>query len=139
MDINTILLIFFAIPLAIIIFSIALQKLFRNPFLVAGIIFAILLIIVLAFFDSIFLILVIAYTILAFITAVLTKIICKLLRRIENSNSDSNSNSNNCTSNTIEGGDEDLISVSTNDSQLLNSGTDYNSNCTCVSNRNRRF
>ena len=36
---NTLLL-FFALPIAVIIISIALQKIFRNPFLVAAIIFA---------------------------------------------------------------------------------------------------
>lgn len=77
---TTNLLIFFAIPLAVIIFSIALQKVLRNPFLVAGIIFSVLLIIVLAFFDTIFLIAVLAYTILSFVTAVLTWLICRWLR-----------------------------------------------------------
>lgn len=77
---TTNLLIFFAIPLAVIIFSIALQKILRNPFLVAGIIFSIFLIIVLAFFDTIYLIAVVAYTILSFITAVLTCLICRFLR-----------------------------------------------------------
>ena len=43
------LLIFFAIPLAVVIISIALQKILENPFLVAGIVFSILLVIVLAF------------------------------------------------------------------------------------------
>ena len=38
---NEILLIFFAIPIAVVIISIALQKIFRNPILVAAIIFAI--------------------------------------------------------------------------------------------------
>ena len=39
------LLIFFALPIAVIIISIALQKIFKCPFLVAGIIFAIFLIV----------------------------------------------------------------------------------------------
>ena len=73
------LLIFFAIPLAVIVISIALQKILRNPFLVSAVIFSILLVIVLAFFDPIYLIAVLAYTILAFIAAVLTCLICRLL------------------------------------------------------------
>ena len=77
---TTNLLIFFAIPLAIIIISIALQKVLRNPFLVAAIIFSILLVIVLAFFDTIYLIAVVAYTVLAYITAVLTCLFRRLLR-----------------------------------------------------------
>ena len=77
------LLIFFAIPLAIIVISIALQKILRNPFLVAAIIFSIALVIVLAIFDPIYLIAVVVYTVLAFITALLT---CFLSRVLGNSN-----------------------------------------------------
>ena len=40
---NILLLLVFAIPIAIIVISIALQKLLRCPILVAGIIFSILL------------------------------------------------------------------------------------------------
>ena len=39
------LLIFFALPIAVIIISIALQKIFKCPFLVAAIIFAAFLIV----------------------------------------------------------------------------------------------
>lgn len=76
---NTILLIFFAIPLAVIIFSIVLQKLIKCPALVAGIVFSILLIVVLAFFDFVFLLAVIAYTILSFITAFITSLVCRFI------------------------------------------------------------
>ena len=131
MDINTILLIFFAIPLAVIIFSIALQKILKNPFLVAAIIFAILLIIVLAFFDSIYLILAIAYTILSFVTAVITKIIWRLIKRLNSDSDDDSDSNNNCNSNFLEGNNEDLISVTTNNNQMLNSGTECNCNYTC--------
>ena len=74
------LLIFFAIPLAIIVISIALQKILRNPFLVSAIVFSVLLIIVLAFLDIIYLIAVVAYTILSFTTAVLTCVISRFFR-----------------------------------------------------------
>lgn len=77
---TTNLLIFFAIPLAVVVISIALQKVLRNPFLVAGIIFSILLIIVLALFDTIYLIAVVAYTILSFITAILTCLLGRFFR-----------------------------------------------------------
>ena len=73
------LLLFFAIPLAVVLISIALQKILRNPFLVAGIGFSILLVIVLAFFDTIYLVAVVAYSILSFITAVLTCVLCRVL------------------------------------------------------------
>ena len=77
---TTNLLIFFAIPLAVVVISIALQKVLRNPFLVAGIIFSILLIIVLALFATIYLIAVVAYTILSFITAILTCLLGRFFR-----------------------------------------------------------
>ena len=74
-----ILLIFFAIPLAVIIFSIALQKIFKCPFIVAGIIFAIFLIVTFIVDDLIFLVATIIYTIIALITAFIVKIICRIL------------------------------------------------------------
>lgn len=76
------LLIFFALPIAIIIISIALQKIFKCPFLVAGIIFAIFLIVTFAIGNLNYLVATIAYTILAFITAILTNIICRILREL---------------------------------------------------------
>lgn len=79
---NAALLIFFAIPIAVIIISIALQKIFRNPFLVAAIIFAIFLVVTFAIGDLIYLVATIAYTILSFITAIITCIICRLLQNI---------------------------------------------------------
>lgn len=89
---TTNLLIFFALPLAVVIFSIALQKILKNPFLVSGIVFSVLLIIVLAFFDTLYLIAVIAYTILAFITAVLTCLIHRWLENNQIFNSDCSNN-----------------------------------------------
>lgn len=76
------LLIFFAIPLAVIIFSIALQKIFKCPILVAAIVFAILLIVTFAAFTSDFLVLAIIYTLLAFITATFVCVLCQILRQI---------------------------------------------------------
>lgn len=77
------LLIFFALPIAVIIISIALQKIFKCPFLVAGIIFAIFLIVTFVVGNLNLLIATIAYTILAFITAVLTNIICRIRRELD--------------------------------------------------------
>ena len=74
------LLIFFALPLATIIISIALQKIFRNPLLVAAIIFAIFLIVTFIIGDLNFLIATIVYTIIAFITSTLIQLICRLIR-----------------------------------------------------------
>ena len=77
------LLIFFALPVATVILSIVLQKILKNPLLVAATFFAIYLIVAFAFSDSSFLVLTILYTILAYLTAVLTKWICCLLERLK--------------------------------------------------------
>ena len=76
---SNILLIFFALPIAVVIISIALQKIFKNPILVAAIIFAIFLIVTFVVGNLEFLVATIAYTILSFVTAILTYIICRLL------------------------------------------------------------
>lgn len=72
-----ILLVFFAIPIAIIILSVILETFIKYPIKVAGIFFAIFLVVAFALGGSAELIvLAIAYTILAFIAAYLTSIIC---------------------------------------------------------------
>ena len=123
------LLIFFALPIAVIIISIALQKIFKCPFLVAGIIFATFLIVTFVVGNLNLLIATIAYTILAFITAVLTNIICRILRELDSregerqtsccSRRGRNSNNNN------------------NETQLLSITENYSNNnngCSCSSN-----
>lgn len=80
-----ILLIFFALPIATIIISIALQKILRCPPLVAGIIFAIFLIVTFIINNLNFLIATIVYTIISFLTAIVVCLICKILQKIENS------------------------------------------------------
>ena len=85
------LLIFFALPIAVIIISIALQKIFKCPFLVAGIIFAAFLIATFVIGNLTYLVATIAYTILAFITAVLTNIICRILRELDRREDERNS------------------------------------------------
>ena len=70
------LLIFFALPLATIILAVVLQKLIKNPFLVAAIFFAIYVIVAFAVFDAIFLVAAIVYTFLAYVTAAIVKILC---------------------------------------------------------------
>ena len=76
---NTLLLLFLALPIATIILSIVLLKILKCPALVAATFFAIYLILTYAIFGSDFLILAILYTILSYITAVITKIICKII------------------------------------------------------------
>ena len=93
---NTLLL-FFALPIATIIFSIVLLKLLKCPILVAATFFAIYLILAFTAFSSDFLIFVIAYTILSYITAVLTRLICNIIERINRCiNDDRGGNNQNC-------------------------------------------
>ena len=81
---NTILLIFFAIPLAVIIFSIALQKLLKCPALVAGIIFAIGVIITFIIGNLIVLAATLVYTLISYITALITCLICRFFHHNNN-------------------------------------------------------
>ena len=78
-----VLLLFFALPLAIIIISIALQKILKNPILVAGIIFSIFLIITFLINNINFLIATIIYTLISYLSAKLFCVINKIRRELE--------------------------------------------------------
>ena len=82
-----ILLLFFALPIATIIISIALQKIFDNPLLVAAIIFAIFLVVTFIIGDLNLLIATIVYTIISFLTAAIVKYIQERNGQEENNNS----------------------------------------------------
>ena len=128
---NTLLLIFFAIPIAVIIVSIALQKIFKCPFLVAAIIFAIFLVITFIVGNLIFLVATIAYTILAFITAVITKISCRIIRELDRRDLLTIS-SNGCN-----GVENELLTISTNCRRNNNDDNDNdNDDCSCGCNCN---
>lgn len=77
------LLIFFALPIATIIISIALQKILKCPHLVAAIIFAIFLIVTFIINNLNFLIAAIIYAIISFITAVIVCFICRISNRLD--------------------------------------------------------
>lgn len=72
-----ILLIFFAIPIAVIIVSAILQKVLKSPIAVAALIFAIFLVVTFAIGDITWLIATLAYTVLSLITTIIVKIICE--------------------------------------------------------------
>ena len=91
---NQMLLIFFALPIAVVIISIALQRIFKCPILVSAIIFSIFLIVTFVIDNLTFLIAAIAYAILSYITAFLTCVICRFL------NSCSSCSSGNCCNST---------------------------------------
>ena len=126
----TILLIFFALPIATIIVSIALQKIFRNPLLVAAIIFSIFLVVTFIIGDLNLLIATIAYTIIAYITAFITMLIKRIIRELnrnrrkhreneeddEDDNDDDNDNGNN------------TVSVISDDPNRLDVGSEVFSN-----------
>ena len=96
------LLIFFALPVAVIIFSVALQKILRSPFLVSAVIFAAFLIVTFTAFDETFLVFAILYALLALLTALLTRFICCLIRNSDNpcitgnANTNANDSDNDC-------------------------------------------
>lgn len=151
-------LIFFALPIATIIISIALQKILKCPVLVAAIIFAIFLIVTFTINNLTFLIATIAYTIISFITAVLVRIICRLSRTFRREDNESswcctereernycNSRNNNInkllTINSSCGNYQNgnLLTISSNgcngtNNELLtitSNGNNNNSNCNC--------
>ena len=70
---NNILLLYFALPVAIAILSIIFETLINCPIKIAGITFSILLIFTFAVADETFLIFTILYTILSYVVACITK------------------------------------------------------------------
>lgn len=73
---SNLLLLFFALPVAIIILSIIFETLINCPIKIAGITFSILLIVTFAVADETFLIFTILYTILSYVVAWITKQWC---------------------------------------------------------------
>lgn len=135
-----ILLIFFALPLAVIIISIALQKILKNPILVAAIIFAIGLIVTFVIGNLIILVITIIYTIISYITAFITCLICKFFRENNNEcrrrerNSCCDRRNDNC--NDRENSNE-LLTISSNCNQSNNGNLlTISSNCNRNNNGN---
>lgn len=116
---TNILLLFFALPVAIIILSIIFETLINSPIKIAGITFSILLIVTFAFLDEMFLIFTILYTILSYIVAWLTK------QWITN-----NQNEEHCLENMIENVNAETIQ---NLRDLVNSNVTQipRNNCSC--------
>ena len=142
-----VLLLFFALPIATIIISIALQKIFKSPMLVAAIIFAIFLVITFIINNVNFLIATIIYTIISYITALVVSTLCRIIRKLECKNDYSSRGDNNRCNNlsnellTINssGGnsnDGNLLTISsncqngnTNDLLTINTNNLCNNNC----------
>ena len=128
------LLIFFAIPVATIIFSIVLQKLLQSPILVSATFFAIFLIITFAVFDESFLVFAILYTLLALLTALVVRFICCLINNSSNPCINGNAMHNNgiCGNNTT---DENAENDTNSCGCGCNSNRSYVSNMTNVQNQ----
>ena len=125
---NTLLL-FFALPVATIILSVVLQKILRNPVLVAATFFAVYLIVAFAAFDETFLVYAIIYTILAFITASIVEAICKFIKNCLGkccNNSNNDEENTNCVCCNLENINNSLESINNS----LNNDNDDNS-CGC--------
>lgn len=116
-----ILLIFFALPIATIIISIALQRILKCPPLVAAIIFAIFLVVTFIVDDLNFLIAAIVYAIISFITAFIICIICRFF-----SNEDEDNTCNSCFTCSCSG-NQTSDSVSSQN-QLLTINSSYQNN-----------
>ena len=119
------LLIFFAFPVAVIILSAIFQTIIHSPIKIAGITFAIFLVITFAFFDETFLIATIIYTILAYLTALLVCFIHRVIRQ-------NNTNDNEATASTFS------MLNQTQDNQSTMSNTD-NSLDSIVNNENIKY
>ena len=146
-----ILLIFFALPIATIIISIALQKILKCPILVAAIIFAIFLVVTFIVGNLNFLVAAIIYAIISFITAVLTYIICRILNTYRNNNCCRDRDNCNCnntrndlltiSSSCQNSRNGDLLTISSNGcngnvNDLLTISSNNNRNNNCYNNRN---
>ena len=93
------LLIFFALPLATIIISVVLERIWKNYILVTLFAFAVYLIVAFAVGDTTLLVLVIAYTFLAFVSAFLSMLFRKInkrLRCLEDVDSQNDTEENTC-------------------------------------------
>lgn len=83
MTMNEILLIFFAIPVAVIILSAIFETIINSPLKIAGIVFSIFLIVAFATIGSIGLVADVVYTILSYITAWIVRRIIETSKKQE--------------------------------------------------------
>ncbi|MCI8384123.1 MAG: DUF2651 family protein [Clostridia bacterium] len=128
------LLIFFALPIAVIILSIALQKILKCPALVASIIFAIFLIVTFVINNLNLLIATIVYAIISFITAYITCILGRFLCRIRNECNCGcdRRRENECSCNHNSNANQDVLTISNFANGTSNAG---NGGCGCNQNQ----
>ena len=139
------LLIFFALPIATIIISIALQKILKCPYLVSAIVFAIFLIFTFIINNLNFLVATIVYTIISFITALIVCLACRIIESLnERKGCNRNCRRNNNTVSEIEN-INDILSINGEYTNNGNNGVitvnalnnSSNNGCNCNSNNNR--
>ena len=133
------LLLFFAIPLAVIILSIVLQKILKCPWLVAATFFAIFLIVTFAVGDIRLLIFTGVYTIISYITALIFRAVCNLMCNgitLRNINA-RNINTNTLNANqVIDNGDNSIDENNNNNGCSCSCGNCYRGNFSYNLNRN---
>lgn len=133
------LLLFFAIPLAVIILSIVLQKILKCPWLVAATFFAIFLIVTFAVGDIRLLIFTVIYTIISYITALIFRAVCNFMCNgitLRNINT-RNINTNTLNANQVIGnGDNSIDENNNNNGCSCSCGNCYRGNCSYNLNRN---
>ena len=126
-------LLFLAVAVAVIIFSIALQIIFKNPFLVAAIIFSVFLIVAAVTGNVAWLIATIAFTILAFLTAIITCLLCKLCNRLSDTEGVSDNNCGMCCCNNNNNNENETANagITQDDIQDLTRALNNFTNCCC--------
>lgn len=124
---NTSLLIFFAIPVAVIVFSIVLQKLLKCPILIASLVFAIFLIVAVVLNNLNVFVLAVAYAILAYLSAIISCLLCNLIR-----NNPAFAECSNCCGNNYNGNNNDFNnSITTVNGMIeIEDTLDDNNRCT---------
>lgn len=157
-----IILFLFIFPIATIIFSIALQKILCNPFLVSAIILAIFLIVTFTVLGINFLIVAFIYAAIALLTAYIVSIVCKISNRTieinfinndtrsregenNSSNSCNNCNRQRCNNNNNIGRNlacfnENVIALSNSIDELsntINEQNEENDSCLCSNSQSR--
>lgn len=132
------LLLFFAIPLAVIILSIDLQKILKCPWLVAATFFAIFLIVTFVVGDIRLLIFTVVYTIISYITALIFRAVCNLMCNgitLRNINA-RNINTNTLNANQVIDNGDNIIDENNNNGCSCSCGNCYRENCSYNLNRN---
>ena len=133
------LLLFFAIPLAVIILSIVLQKILKCPWLVTATFFAIFLIVTFAVGDIRLLIFTVIYTIISYITALIFRAVCNFMCNgitLRNINA-RNINTNTLNANQVIGnGDNSIDENNNNNGCSCSCGNCCRGNCSYNLNRN---